>query len=93
MAEPGDVVEAVLLPTQFQARPCSMRPEIEEIHTQGDDISLKMNLSRNECEVCEQVSLMLAATRYSDSNSNSNTQTYILSSTHNYKLHDPSTSN
>jgi len=93
MAEPGDVAEAVLLPTQLQARPCSRRPEREEIHTQCDDISLKMNRSRNECEVCEQVSLMLAATRYSDSNSNSNTQTYILSSTHNYKLHDPSTSN
>jgi len=33
MAEPGDVAEAVLLPTPLQARPCSMRPEREEIHT------------------------------------------------------------
>ena len=95
MAEPGDVAEAVLLPTQLQARPCSMRPEREEIHTQGDDISLKMNQSRNKCQVreCRSCLQRHGTATATATATHTHTYTHILSSTHIYKLHDPSTSN
>jgi hypothetical protein len=40
MDELGDVAEAVLLTTQLQARPCSMRPERERKYTHRVIISV-----------------------------------------------------